>query len=55
VGDAHSDMADARAAGVLPLGAAWSQTATVTVEDTPFLFHSVRELGDWLSQVIPHE
>jgi pyrophosphatase PpaX len=48
VGDAHSDMADARAAGVLPIGAAWSQTASVTEEDTPYLFRSVQELREWL-------
>jgi phosphoglycolate phosphatase-like HAD superfamily hydrolase len=55
VGDAHSDMADAQAAGVLPLGAAWSQTATVTAEDTPYLFRTVEEFGGWFGEVILHE
>lgn len=52
VGDANSDMADARAVGVLPLGAAWSRSATVTEVDTPYMFKSVEELKDWVERVV---
>jgi phosphoglycolate phosphatase-like HAD superfamily hydrolase len=48
IGDAQSDMADARAVGVLPIGAAWSQSATVTEADTPYRFISVEEFQVWL-------
>jgi pyrophosphatase PpaX len=48
VGDAQSDMADARAAGVLPLGAAWSRSSTLTDADTPYRFTSVDALMRWL-------
>jgi pyrophosphatase PpaX len=48
IGDTRSDMADARTAGVLPLGAVWSASATVTEADTPYRFASVKELETWL-------
>jgi phosphoglycolate phosphatase-like HAD superfamily hydrolase len=48
VGDAQSDMADARTVGVLPLGAAWSQLSTITADDTPYRFTSVEALRRWL-------
>jgi phosphoglycolate phosphatase-like HAD superfamily hydrolase len=51
VGDAQSDMADARAAGVLPFGAAWSQSSSITAADTPYLFTSVEELSRWLDSM----
>lgn len=51
VGDAQSDMVDARIAGVLPIGAAWSQPASVTEADTPYLFTSVESLKMWLDSV----
>ena len=50
IGDAQSDMADARAVGVLPIGAAWSQSATVTDADTPYRFTRVEELQAWLER-----
>jgi phosphoglycolate phosphatase-like HAD superfamily hydrolase len=48
VGDARSDMEDARTVGVLPLGAAWSQPASITEADTPYRFASVESLKSWL-------
>jgi pyrophosphatase PpaX len=48
IGDVQSDMADAREVGVLPIGAAWSQLATVTDADTPYRFARVEELQVWL-------
>jgi pyrophosphatase PpaX len=48
IGDASSDMDDARVTGVLPIGAAWSQSASVTESDTPFRFTSVEALKTWL-------
>jgi pyrophosphatase PpaX len=50
IGDAQSDMADARAVGVLPIGATWSQSATVTDADTPYRFTRVEELQGWLER-----
>lgn len=51
VGDAQSDMADARTVGVLPLGAAWSQPASITEADTPYRFTSVESLKSWLESM----
>jgi len=51
VGDAQSDMADARAVGVLPLGAAWSRSSSVTTTDTPYRFTSVETLKRWLESM----
>jgi phosphoglycolate phosphatase-like HAD superfamily hydrolase len=51
VGDAQSDMADARTVGVLPLGAAWSQSSSITEADTPYRFTSVESLKVWLESV----
>ena len=51
VGDAQSDMADARTVGVLPLGAAWSQSSSVTTADTPYRFTSVEALKSWLESM----
>ena len=48
VGDSRSDMDDARTAGVLPIGAAWTRSATVTAADTPYLFTSVEALEAWI-------
>jgi len=48
VGDAQSDIADARTAGVLPLGAAWSQSSTIEATDTPYRFTSVESFQRWL-------
>jgi phosphoglycolate phosphatase-like HAD superfamily hydrolase len=48
VGDAQSDMTDARIAGVLPLGAAWSRSSSITAIDTPYRFTSVEALKGWL-------
>lgn len=50
IGDTQSDMHDARAAGVIPIGAAWTRSATVSAADTPFLFTSVESLGTWLQE-----
>jgi pyrophosphatase PpaX len=51
VGDAQSDMADARAAGVLPIGAAWSESSSITEADTPYRFTSVESLKSWLDSI----
>jgi phosphoglycolate phosphatase-like HAD superfamily hydrolase len=51
VGDAQSDMRDARVAGVLPFGAAWSQSSTITQDDTPYLFTSVDALMGWFTSL----
>ncbi|MGE5377304.1 MAG: HAD family hydrolase [Bacteroidota bacterium] len=51
VGDAQSDMADARAAGVLPIGAAWSESSSITESDTPYRFMSVASLKLWLDSI----
>jgi pyrophosphatase PpaX len=48
VGDMQSDMADARTVGVLPIGAAWSQSNVLTDADTPYRFASVEALRGWL-------
>jgi phosphoglycolate phosphatase-like HAD superfamily hydrolase len=51
VGDMQSDMADARMAGVLPLGAAWSESSSITEADTPYRFTSVESLKTWLASM----
>jgi phosphoglycolate phosphatase-like HAD superfamily hydrolase len=51
VGDAPSDMVDARLAGVLPLGAAWSQSSSLTEADTPYRFTSIEALKTWLESM----
>jgi phosphoglycolate phosphatase-like HAD superfamily hydrolase len=51
VGDMQSDMADARTAGVLPLGAAWSGSSSLTEADTPYRFTSVESLKTWLASM----
>jgi HAD superfamily hydrolase (TIGR01549 family) len=51
IGDAPSDITDARAAGVVPLAAAWTATADVNAleaRDPAVLFRSVDELTDWI-------
>ena len=51
VGDMPYDMLAAREAGVIPLGAAWAQTATVRDGDGAVkVFHSVDELAGWLDE-----
>jgi len=51
VGDMQSDMADARTAGVLPLGAMWNQSSSITEADTPYRFTSVESLKRWLASM----
>jgi pyrophosphatase PpaX len=50
VGDMPYDMRAARQVGALPLGAAWSASATVEKEDVSAgcIFHSVSGLIDWV-------
>ena len=48
VGDMPYDMRAAREAGVLPLGAAWAESATVAPEDGLLIFDSVAALQAWL-------
>lgn len=57
VGDAPSDMDDARASGVIPLAAAWSSTAdTIALERAmpAALFRCVAALQEWLLQRTRH-
>lgn len=51
VGDAQSDMTDARSVGVLPLGAAWSRSSSITAADTPYRFTTVQALRRWLESM----
>jgi phosphoglycolate phosphatase-like HAD superfamily hydrolase len=51
VGDMQSDMDDARMAGVLPLGAAWSESSSISEADTPYRFTSVESLKTWLASM----
>jgi pyrophosphatase PpaX len=51
VGDMQSDMEDARAVGVLPIGAAWSQSSSLTASDTPYRFTSVEAFQNWLESM----
>jgi phosphoglycolate phosphatase-like HAD superfamily hydrolase len=52
VGDMPSDMESARAAGVLPLGAAWAETATVRPgADGYQCFERVEDLIQWVENV----
>ncbi len=49
VGDTPYDMEAAREAGLLPLGAAWAETATVIEGDgAARVFRTVAELADWV-------
>ncbi|HSV86293.1 MAG TPA: HAD hydrolase-like protein [Levilinea sp.] len=49
LGDMISDMHHASEAGVLPLGAAWSRTATVLENDgAAHVFYSVEDFRRWL-------
>jgi phosphoglycolate phosphatase-like HAD superfamily hydrolase len=51
VGDTTGDMHAAAEAGVLPLGAAWGETATVVENDgAARLFHSVEEFQHWVEK-----
>ena len=51
VGDAQSDMADACTVGVWPIGAAWSQSSSITEADTPYRFTTVEALRRWLETI----
>jgi pyrophosphatase PpaX len=51
VGDTQADMDDARSAGVLPFGAAWSPSSSITETDTPYRFTSVEALRGWLESM----
>ncbi len=56
VGDADTDMLDAVKAGVLPLAACWSETATIhrLSSMTPFaIFTTVSEFISWVNEHIP--
>lgn len=51
VGDAPNDVSDARAAGVVPLAAAWAATAdrgALTAREPVAVFTSVGELSEWV-------
>jgi phosphoglycolate phosphatase-like HAD superfamily hydrolase len=51
VGDAPNDVSEARAAGVIPLAAAWATTAdraALEAREPAALFTSVAELADWI-------
>jgi pyrophosphatase PpaX len=51
VGDTVDDMHQARKAGVLPLGAAWSQTATVVENDgAAHVFYTVEDFRKWVEE-----
>ena len=53
VGDMASDMLHARQAGVLPLAAAWAESATVGENDgAAQVFYSVDELAEWVKDCI---
>lgn len=56
LGDADTDMLDATRAGVLPLAACWSETATIhrLTSMTPYAsFETVQDFIDWLDERIP--
>ncbi len=56
VGDAPYDMRASAEVGVLPLGAAWADTATVTLNSDPppaVLFTSVAQFVQWLAASHP--
>lgn len=48
VGDVPYDMEAAREAGVLPVAAAWAETATVRPGDGDLAFHSVEAFAHWI-------
>ena len=51
VGDAPNDVSEARAAGVIPLAAAWAATAdraALESRDPAAIFTAVAELADWI-------
>jgi len=55
VGDRPSDMRAAKQTGILPLGAAWSETAELDLiqsEEPYAIFNTVDEFTDWIEQVI---
>ena len=55
VGDASSDMEAARAAGLIPLGAAWDPRATVQSgngRDSLVLFPTVERFTDWIEVAV---
>ncbi len=55
VGDAPNDVSDARAAGVVPLAAAWAATADpAALQDRgpAAMFSSVVELTDWIQRCL---
>lgn len=48
VGDTPYDMQAARIAGLLPLGATWAQTATITPEQTDLIFSDIDSFIHWI-------
>jgi pyrophosphatase PpaX len=53
VGDAASDIADAKAVGVVPLAAAWADTASIeklTAMAPVEIFRSVESFSEWLAR-----
>jgi HAD superfamily hydrolase (TIGR01549 family) len=55
VGDAASDMEEARAAGLIPLGAAWEPRATVqrgNGQGPLVLFPTVLDFTDWIESAV---
>lgn len=55
VGDAASDMEEAKAAGLIPLGAAWDPRASVQVgngRDPLLLFPSVEGFTEWIEVAV---
>lgn len=50
VGDMPYDMQAARDAGVLPIAAAWAESATVEAEAGVLLFRAVAELRRWVGE-----
>ena len=58
VGDTPYDMQAARAAGVLPLGAAWAPTAHLLREPAPeaaYTFYSLDEFIEWIEKNVEGE
>lgn len=52
VGDAVSDILNAREAGVIPVAAAWAESAhvdTLAAQSPKVLFRTVKELADWIA------
>lgn len=48
VGDMPYDMQAAREAGVIPIGAGWADSATVTEDGGGQVFRSIAELENWI-------